>query len=410
VSIPEQSRLISLGLAAAELAYARARAGRLPFCQQFEDHAGEALVIGAAAARIELLVAFSGRDDMDRSSPAPLEADAAVPNLTAAYATAERWAEDTGLPTHRLRNTLLACRALHRHAEETPSLSTGSLAPRAWTSLRTLIDLGIRCEDASAREPRRVRRAPDRKTYDPRWELARPGEPLKRMERIESEQGLLQKLHHTAFREPVAIEVAALNLFEYDGLPWRFYVDMLTQMEDEARHSLMCLDALLRRGGDYGSFRLPYLGNYYEMFWEMDLSERLVTMNIDTEGQGQGYLAEIASRLREAGEPACGELFECLADDEHRHARFGGRWLRYLYPDPHARGEVISRIRSFRAVNLASAHAAVEEATVLDAIETWTSRRRVLDFLDDESESLHELEVSLGATRSQRLQRSDGDI
>jgi hypothetical protein len=92
-------------------------------------------------------------------------------------------------------------------------------------------------------------RGPSLKIHDIRWNFARTDEPLTRMPRIEFDRGLQQKLHHTAFRETVASEIVGLNLLEYAGMPWAFYLDMMRQCEDESRHSLMAAELLLRREG-----------------------------------------------------------------------------------------------------------------------------------------------------------------
>jgi hypothetical protein len=63
------------------------------------------------------------------------------------------------------------------------------------------------------------------------------------------------KLHHTAFRETLAAEVAALSILEYDGLPWPFYLDMARQVEDESRHALLAFQALEGKGGHLGQYK-----------------------------------------------------------------------------------------------------------------------------------------------------------
>ena len=128
--------------------------------------------------------------------------------------------------------------------------------------------------------PKRSRLGNPEHKHDPGWKLAVRGEVLPRMRRVETQEGLLHKLHHTAFRETVASEIAALNLLEYDNLPWEFYVDMSRQAEDEARHSTMAADLFLARGGKFEDFMLPAFGNYYMMFLGMTLTERLVTEDV----------------------------------------------------------------------------------------------------------------------------------
>jgi uncharacterized ferritin-like protein (DUF455 family) len=223
---------------------------------------------------------------------------------------------------------------------------------------------------------------------------------MPRLPRIEERDGLLQKLHYTALRETVASEVAALNLLEYDGLPWSFYLDMARQCEDEARHAMMTANALRVRDGEIGNYPIPYLGNYYEMFWEMTLEERLVAMNLDIEAVGQGYLASIPERLESTDKDAAA-LYDFICVDERRHARIGTRWLEYLYPQPERRRAAIDACRGLLLVNLASAHTAVMGGTVVDALDRWVTSGGPFRF--EEARGIqHEPEIHLLLARRAR--------
>jgi uncharacterized ferritin-like protein (DUF455 family) len=239
----------------------------------------------------------------------------------------------------------------------------------------------------------RVCRGPETKVHDGRWRFARQDEPLTRMPKIEYKAGLLQKLHHTAFRETVASEIPALNILEFQGLPWGFYIDMMRQCEDEARHSLMAAHELQERGGDFGMFKLPYLRSYYEMFWDMGLTERLVALNIDIEAVGAPHLGDMARRMEVVGDRSAARLFECLHHDEKRHARIGSVWLKHLYPSAAARRAAIDACRALTTVNLASASSRITGQPFWDTFHRWASDSPIYSY-DQPLSSEHEVEVT----------------
>jgi Protein of unknown function (DUF455) len=181
--------------------------------------------------------------------------------------------ETLGYMTYGLQTALRVCRSLQ--VKGTPKLRS-PLTGSPKTVVQTLLHLGVTREKRLLQSPIRIRRGNTNKRYDPRWQLLPLGSRLPRMKQIETQTGLMHKLHHTAFREPVATEMAALNLFEYDGMPWEFYLDMSRQAEDEARHALLAAARLTALGGRIGQFPVGYLGNFYQMFWEMTLAERVV--------------------------------------------------------------------------------------------------------------------------------------
>src|SRR5262249_38979223 len=115
-----------------------------------------------------------------------------------------------------------------------------------------LVKVGVECASNQPKEVIRSVVLCAEKVHDPRSHIAQEMDGLPRMRRVEEPSGLLHKLHHTAFRETLASEVVATSLYEYDGLPWQFYIDMCRQCEDEARHSLMTFKLLASRGGFFG--------------------------------------------------------------------------------------------------------------------------------------------------------------
>ncbi|HEX7312312.1 MAG TPA: DUF455 family protein [Pyrinomonadaceae bacterium] len=388
---------IARTLAVIELHRARQLARRLPETSNFESHFKLALAIGAAGRRIELLIpAFLDPARMsDDIAPTPgwpvdLNGDSSSnPTYTTFYQYLKRLLASFEYRTYDLCLRLDACLTLDSVTDYEVCIPQRG---ESGFNLSRLVKEVHAARESMFTEARRVRRGPSRHENDPRWMLRSADEFLPRMPSVEEKDGLLQKLHNTALRETVASEVAALNLLEYDGLPWSFYLDMARQCEDEARHAIMTANALRARGKEIGDYPVSYLGNFYEMFWEMTLEERLVAMNLDIEAVGQGYLAGVARRLKGIDEDAA-QLYDFISVDERRHARIGIHWLGYLYPDPEQRRTVTEACRWLLLVNLASAHTAVMGGTVCDALDIWATSGSPFRF--DEARSMkHEQEIT----------------
>lgn len=384
-------RLCAVGIASLELAAARELADALPTTEAFEAHADIALAIGMRGRRMEQLLGcwpLLGRKISAAIGPGAVTGINARAKVSACdlYRAVADEVATYGMAAYDLIHALDACIALSQPGQhELAQLQDGPLLPQ-------LVELG-QGNALHASDPIRVRRGPPRRFHDPRWCIAAPDDALQRMQRIEQHIGLQHKLHHTAFRETVASEVVALNLLEYDGMPWQFYLDMCRQCEDEARHSLMAADLLARRGGTFSDFALPYLGSYYEMFWEMNLIERLVALNLDIEAVGHHYLVEIAERLQKLGDANGAETFSTIAHDERRHARIGVVWLRHLFPQADARHEMIESCRQMFVLNLASADAATTGADIASTLFAWADGDPVLNY-NEERGVQHEHEVT----------------
>lgn len=404
---PSEVVALAWSLAELSLLHARYLAYLLPSSTSVETHSQIGLGIGAAGRAVKRFLEVAGDFVLAELAPSAPEEwyahgfSASARSVEAPCAFADvihgvlEYVEVTGLAAHDFHLALLECQVSRGYAGSVPC-PLPSL--NAKTVLRDLLAL----EDTrSARKQSIVlqsRRGNREKNYDPRWHLLTLDASLPRMQRIETEEGLLHKLHHTAFRESVAAEVAGLNLLEYDGLPWKFYIDMARQCEDEARHALLAARRLEELGGYIGQFPIGHLGNYYDMFWEMTLSERLVAMNLDTEAVGQNYLLDIAQRLHAIGDSETATLFEFLLTDERRHARFGARWLRYMWPDTNERKEVIVGARALMIVNVASAYAQASGCQVGEAIDQWLARGGPVRF-EAPDEATYEKEVSLLTAR-----------
>jgi uncharacterized ferritin-like protein (DUF455 family) len=406
----EQLIDMALGLATIELEVARTLAWKLPAVADFEKHAQVSLGIGGAGRRIHTLLMTlptQGRDINTLGVAAfPITSMASSsPGLMEVYRAVLAATEPLGFAAYDLRMAVKTC---ERELELDPN-ADGLAACVVLSNdiVHDVVALGQQQRSPSPESgPRRARRGNPEKVHDPRWHIAAADTLLSRMRRVEDPEGMLHKLHHTAFRETVASEIVALNLYEYDGLPWSFYVDMAHQAEDEARHSLMTADLLTARSRQFNDFILPYLGNYYEMFWEMSLTERLVALNLDVEAVGHGLLSEISERLHACGDQIGASLFNHIARDERRHARIGAKWLCHLYPDLGARRSAVEMCRAMTAVNLASAAAAGVGGSAMEKMDAWLSGNPPLQYLDPFSDE-HEREVTLLHARSRHRHLGD---
>lgn len=379
------------GLALLELARARFLAEQLPGTTDFEEHARIGLEIGRCGRRIELLLhsrSFSEDYSWQFNYPSfeALGCDY-IDSPESAYGTLLRSVEDDDFGMHDLNLALKQCiRVFNGGAQDDQLVDKEKLLG----DLRRCGESGF---SHGPQKPRRVCRGPAEKKHDDRWRFAEAKELLPRMPRIESTRGLAQKLHHTAFRETVASEIVSLNLLEYADMPWAFYLDMMRQCEDESRHSLMAADLFLKRGGTFNDFLLPYMKSYYEMFWDMNLTERLVALNVDIEAVGAPHLQNIAERLHTIGDTDAAYLFACLNFDERRHARIGAVWLKHLYPSATQRRAALDACRAFTSINLANTSARLTGEDFLGTIDDWAAGHPIYQY-DEPMGPQHEREVT----------------
>lgn len=405
---------VALGLARVELEHARAISWSLPEIEDFEEHARAGLAIGACGRRIEaLLDTFPLRvrdadDEMVIGAllPPSDKAESDFPSTIALYKTVSNALKPLGLLAYDLLQAVGVCMQL---SIDDSYCLIPPLGVCGTSFMEYLRKVGESCRVAKDVHPTRARRGNERKLHDPRWCFFTQAQPLPRMRRIEEPRGLLQKLHHTAFRETVASEIVGLNLYEYDGLPWAFYVDMARQAEDESRHSLLMARLLHERGGDFAAFPLPYMGSYYELFWEMTLTERLVGLNLDIEAVGHAVLSNISDRLVNAGDFRAGEAFEFIARDERRHARIGSDWLRYLYPDVGTRRHAVEAARALTAVSMAVASTRITGGTTLETIDRWLDGETLLHY-DEPLSAGHEHEVTPLTARKRGGEAADKSL
>lgn len=394
---PEQFRLLAVGAAAFELNCARSLANVLPMTADFDAHADTALAIGACGRRMELLLGvypLHGHNPVEAGFPVwPPCSEIESCSSTTVYRLLLAISEPFKLAAYDLRQVLQLCLALSADSKNiSETIDTETLIRGLENAARASISI---CPSSA----KRVRRGSVMKRHDPRWRLASPKDPLFRMRRVEEVSGLLQKLHHTAFRETVASEIVGLNLLEYEGMPWAFYIDMTRQCEDEARHSLQAARLLYDRGSNFEAYPLPYLGNYYEMFWDMGLTERLIALNLDIEAVGNPHLGDVAGRLAVIGDDAAAFTFSAIQHDERRHARIGTVWLRYLYPNSDDRRSAIEACRVFLGINLASASSRLIGGDLIGTIERWAAGDPIFVF-NEPMGAMHEQEVTPLLARS----------
>lgn len=183
-----------------------------------------------------------------------------------------------------------------------------------------------------------------------------------------------------ALREANAADICALSAIEYDGLPPEFYRDFAKQSWDETRHSVMffnlAVDLIPDLKKDVGTkyrfaqeidqflqfgkgLPVPREGGLYEAIWNSDLDERLVLMQIRTEGPAVEKCKRRQIQSLSNSYPAIRAAYQIDEIDETAHAAIGWRWLRHLCPTEESRREAIERtdlLRGFLLATSISAH------------------------------------------------------
>jgi hypothetical protein len=176
-----------------------------------------------------------------------------------------------------------------------------------------------------------------------------------------------------ALREAAASNWCALSGFEYDGLPIEFYRDMAKQAWDEARHAVLFLDVALKLFPTLQTelpshdplqkviqlyyttgtgLPVPLEGSLYEALWNAELPERLILLQIDTEGKAVAT-SKGRQQLQLSQEiPFLMEALRVDQRDEISHASYGHKWLRFLIRDSFERAKVIETTRLLRGVLL----------------------------------------------------------
>jgi hypothetical protein len=188
-------------------------------------------------------------------------------------------------------------------------------------------------------------------------------------------------------REAMVCDSCLLSIVEYDGMPLRFYVDMARQAADESRHAVMYLDLAIELMPAYlespardpktaafiesflnhrGGLPTPREGNLFSCMWHASLEERLVIMQIATEGAAVSSTRRAIRSSLARQFPSVMRAFEVDYYDEVAHTRIGTTWLRHLCPDAEERKNAIESTKLLRGILLLTCFASDDE-TVSDA-------------------------------------------
>ena len=151
-----------------------------------------------------------------------------------------------------------------------------------------------------------------------------------------------------------ACELCALSIIEYDNLPLQFYWDFSKQSWDEARHSRIYLNLSLsffeelKMTLDHDNplyliiksflenqrgLPLPKDRNTYDAILNAELDERIILLNVLTEGPAVGRLTQKIKKEICVRYPQIKRVLEFDKVDEMFHARIGNYWLKYLIPN-----------------------------------------------------------------------------
>jgi hypothetical protein len=170
-------------------------------------------------------------------------------------------------------------------------------------------------------------------------------------------------------REAMACDACILSGIEYDGLPLDFYYDMARQAADEARHALMFFELAVELMPEYlraadpshkafnfiagylegtGKLPVPIEGGLFDAMWNSILQERLILMQIDTEGPAVARARKAAQSPLASSFPKVRLAYEVDCYDEIAHTRIGHRWLKYLVPSKGDRELLIQNTRKLR--------------------------------------------------------------
>jgi hypothetical protein len=188
-------------------------------------------------------------------------------------------------------------------------------------------------------------------------------------------------------REAMVCDSCLLSAVEYDGLPLQFYEDMARQAADEARHAVMYLDLAIELMPAYlecqqrdaqtanritkflagkGRLPVPKEGNLFPCMWHASLEERLIIMQVSTEGAAVASTRQAIDSSLAQIFPSIKRAFEIDYFDEVAHTRIGTRWLRYLCPDATQRKAAIENAKLLRGILLLTCFVPNNECNLAD--------------------------------------------
>ena len=194
-------------------------------------------------------------------------------------------------------------------------------------------------------------------------------------ENADTLEDIIPSFWSVAHSEMLAAELCALTIVEYDYLPVKFYWDFAKQSWDEARHSHMylnlgfsffkemestlCIDSKLYQiihsyNDSKKGLPIPKERNTYVAILNSDLEERIILMNILTEGPAVARLSKKMKRSVSEEYPEIRRAYEFDRVDESFHARIGNYWLKYFIPDLKERKQRIEDAKLLKGFLLAT--------------------------------------------------------
>jgi hypothetical protein len=146
------------------------------------------------------------------------------------------------------------------------------------------------------------------------------------------------------FNEIWAAEVPASVLWDLEGEPWAFYMDLARWSWDETRHSTMGWRALEGWGWDVPDL-IPWANGLYNALGNVPAQQRLALLYYYEEGLLRAGTKQIEIKILESAQDD-GSTHDMDYDwaDEAIHVSFGYTWLKHLLGDDKAGREELKRL------------------------------------------------------------------
>jgi ferritin-like metal-binding protein YciE len=146
------------------------------------------------------------------------------------------------------------------------------------------------------------------------------------------------------FNEIWAAEVPMSVMWDLDGEPWEFYMDLARWAWDETRHSTMGWRALENWGWDVPDL-IPYAYGLYNAMGHVPARQRLALLYFYEEGLlRSGTKQKEIQILESAGDVGSTQDMDYDWADEAIHVGYGYTWLRHLLGDDKAGRDELKRL------------------------------------------------------------------
>lgn len=146
------------------------------------------------------------------------------------------------------------------------------------------------------------------------------------------------------FNEIWAAEVPAAVMWELDGEPWAFYMDLARWSWDETRHSTMGWRVMTNWGWDVPEL-VPWGNALYNALGDMPPAQRLALLYYYEEGLLRaGTKQKEIKILESAGDDGSTQDMDFDWADEAIHVSFGYTWLKHLLGDDQAGRAELERL------------------------------------------------------------------